>query len=388
MNELKEQFLLDPQVIFLNHGSFGATPRPVFAAYQEWQRRLEHQPVHFITNELPGHFADARRVIGQYINADPEDVVYVPNATYALNVIARSLQLYPNDEVLTSNHEYGACNNVWQFLSQKRGFSYKQQPISFPVVSQEAFINELWQGVTGLTKVIFLSHITSATATRFPVKEICRLARENGILTVLDGAHAPGQIPVDMEDIGADFYFGNAHKWMNSPKGAAFLYTRKDNQHLIEPLVVGWGWGEGRTFTFGSDYIDYLQWTGTNDVSAYLSVPTAIQFQVENNWAEVRQQCHRMLASTIKRLNVLTGLPSCYSTDNCFQQMAVCHLPPINEISKLKERLYSNYRIEIPCYDWQGEQYIRISVQGYNNQADLDALVHALGELLPEFHDS
>lgn len=211
MNNLKAQFLLDPEIVFLNHGSFGATPRPVFAAYQQWQRRLERQPVQFIVKELPGHLAAARQTLATYVHAGRDDLVYIPNATFALNVIARSLDLGPGDELLTSDHEYGACANVWHFLSRKRGFTVKQQPLPFPVESNEEVVEQFWLGITDQTKVIFLSHITSSTALRLPVEDICRLARQRGILTIIDGAHAPGQIPLNMKTIGADFYIGNAH---------------------------------------------------------------------------------------------------------------------------------------------------------------------------------
>ncbi|MBE2224252.1 MAG: aminotransferase class V-fold PLP-dependent enzyme, partial [Anaerolineae bacterium] len=225
MNNLKKQFLLDTTITFLNHGSFGATPRPVFAVYQEWQRRLERQPVQFIINELPDLLAEARQALGYYLNAAPDNLVYIPNATFGLNVVARSLKLEAGDEVLTTDHEYGACNNVWQFVSDKSGIVYKKQPIPLPLESDEVTLETFWQGVTTKTKVIFLSHITSATAVTFPVTQICQTAREAGILTVIDGAHAPGQIPLDMEAIGADFYFGNCHKWLCAPKGAAFLFA-------------------------------------------------------------------------------------------------------------------------------------------------------------------
>ena len=205
MNNLKAQFLLDPDIIFLNHGSFGATPRPVFEAYQEWQRRLEWQPVEFLVNELPGLLVDARQALGNYIHCGRDDVVYVPNATFAVNVVARSLDLGPGDEVLTTNHEYGACNNVWSFLSRKRGFSYRYRQINFPAESDETVVDQFVQGITPQTKVIFLSHLTSATALKLPVTEICQLAAERGIITVIDGAHAPGQIPLNLEEIGADF---------------------------------------------------------------------------------------------------------------------------------------------------------------------------------------
>ncbi|MCB8923130.1 MAG: aminotransferase class V-fold PLP-dependent enzyme [Ardenticatenaceae bacterium] len=385
MSNLKEQFLLSPDVIYLNHGSFGATPRPVFETYQTWQRQLENQPVQFIDKELPVQLANARQRLGNYLNVDSKDLVYVPNATFALNIVARSLKLAPGDEVLTTNIEYGACNNVWQFLSQKRGFLYLQQKMPFPFQSDQTVIDQLWQGVTANTKVIFISHITSSTAVTFPVEAICQRAKEEGILTIVDGAHAPGQIELDLEKIGADFYFGNAHKWMCSPKGSAFLYTRQERQNLLEPLVVGWGWGENRVFTFGSDYLDYFQWLGTNDVSAYLSVPAAIEFQTQNNWPGIRQQCHALLKNILARINQLTGLPSPYPDDLYYHQMAVAQLPPITDLKAFKSQLYEDFRIEVPCTQWEDKQFIRVSIQAYNTEADGDALINALKSLLPTY---
>jgi isopenicillin-N epimerase len=385
MNELRSRFLLAPDVVFLNHGSFGATPRPVFDAYQEWQRRLERQPVQFIVEELPDHLAGARLALGAFISAAPDDVVYVPNATFALNVIARSLDLGPGDEVLATDHEYGACNNVWRFLSRKRGFNYEQQPVHFPLASHDATVAQFWQGVTPRTKVIFLSHITSPTAVRLPVAAICRRARAKGILTIVDGAHAPGQIPLDMEQIGADFYFGNAHKWLCSPKGAGFLFARPEKQHLIEPLVVGWGWGENRTLSFGSDFLDYLQWLGTNDLAAYLAVPAAIAFQEEEDWPAVRQECHKLLQDALQRVNRLTGLEPCYVDDTFFCQMAVARLPMIPDLPGFKKRLYDDFAVEIPCIQWHEQQFLRISVQAYNSPQDIEVLLEALAALLPLF---
>ena len=382
MNTLKNQFLLDPTVTFLNHGSFGATPRPVFENYQAWQLRLERQPVQFLVNDLPDLFAEARQALGLYLNAAPDDLVYIPNATFALNVVARSLALNADDEVLTTDHEYGACNNVWQFLSQKRGFNYVQQPIPLPLESDETLVETFWQGVTPRTKVIFLSHLTSATAVRFPVAEICRRAREAGILTVIDGAHAPGQIPLDLPQIGADFYFGNAHKWLCAPKGAAFLFTQPAKQHLLEPLVVGWGWGVDRTLHYGSDYLDYLQYLGTDDLSSYLAVPAAIAFQEAHNWRLVRQQCHALLQEALERMNQLTGLASPYPDASFYHQMAVVPLPPIADLVAFKARLYEAFRVEIPFIEWQGYQFMRISIQGYNGRSDVDVLLNALQKML------
>lgn len=386
MFNLKSQFLLDPDIIFLNHGSFGATPRPVFAEYQAWQRRLERQPVKFILTELWNHLAAARQQLGNYVGAKANDLVFVPNATFGLNVVARSLQLEPDDEVLTTDHEYGACDNVWRFLSQKQGFCYVQQPITLPVVSPEAVVEQFWQGVTPRTKIIFISHITSTTAVCFPVTEICRRARQAGIVTIIDGAHAPGQVPLDLQAIDPDFYFGNTHKWLCSPKGSAFLYTRPDKQSWIEPLVIGWGWGEERELTFGSDFLDYMQWLGTNDLSAYLSVPAAIRFQAAHSWTAVRQQCHTLLSEAVHQICALTHLPSIYP-DNAgfYHQMATIPLPRLASIEGLKETLYQAYKIELPVLAWNGRHFIRVSVQGYNRQSDIDALVEALTELLPQF---
>lgn len=383
MTSLKDLFLLDPAIHFLNHGSFGATPASVFAVYQEWQRRLERQPVQFIATELFNHFAETRQTLGDYVNSSAADLVFVPNATFAVNVVARSLALGEGDEVLATNHEYGACDNIWRFLSQKQGFHYVNQPISLPTGTPDEMVAELWQGVTAQTRVIFISHITSATAVTFPIAAICARARAEGILTVVDGAHALGQIPLDMVAIGADFYTGNCHKWLCAPKGSAFLYARPEVQHLIEPLVVGWGWGEPRALTFGSDFLDYLQWLGTMDPAAYLSVPAAIQFQAEHNWTAVRQQCHDLLRQTLGRVHALTGLASMYHSDDDYHQMAIAALPPVDS-HQLKQRLLEEYKVEIPVTEWQRRTFVRISVQGYNTQADMDALLAGLTAVIGE----
>ncbi|MAT98374.1 MAG: aminotransferase [Anaerolineaceae bacterium] len=382
---MKNYFLLDPDVIFLNHGSFGATPRPVFEAYQRWQLRLERQPVHFFIAEIAGHFADARQSLATFLRAGSSDLVFVPNATFGVNIVARSLPLGPGDEVLTTNHEYGACDNVWHFLSRKQGFYYRQQPIPLPLPGDEAIVEHLWQGVTNKTKVIFLSHITSSTAVRFPVQIICQCAREAGILTVVDGAHAPGQIPLDLTQIGADFYMGNCHKWLCAPKGAAFLHAHPAAQHIIEPLVVGWGWGADRQLTYGSDFLDYLQYLGTNDLSAYFAVADAIQFREAHQWEKVQAACRPLLQEAVDGITALTGLPGIYPNSRAFSQMAIVPLPPIADVPALKTRLYADYKVEVPLTVWQERPFIRISVQGYNTQRDIDILIKALTNLLPDF---
>ena len=382
---LRDHFLLDPDVVFLNHGSFGATPRPVFDAYQTWQRRLEWQPVQFLASDITAYLAEARAALGRYVNALPDDLVFVPNTTFGVNVVARSLPLGAGDEVLTTDHEYGACERAWRFMSRERGFRIVRQPVALPLTTAAAIVEQVWAGVTARTKVIYLSHITSPTAVRFPVEAICARARDAGILTVIDGAHAPGQIPLDLAAVGADFYTGNAHKWLCAPKGSAFLYVRPDHQPQIEPLVVGWGWEADPGFSFGSRLLDYTQWLGTNDLSAYLAVPAAIDFQAAHDWPAVRARCHALAAEAVARLDALTGLPSIYppGDDSFFAQMAAAALPLIADLPAFKKRLYDEFRVEIPCIQWADRQFIRISIQGYNAPADVDALLSALRQLLP-----
>jgi isopenicillin-N epimerase len=382
---VKDHYLLDPGIIFLNHGSFGATPRAVMAAYWDWQVRLESQPVHFITHELLTELKNARQSLGDYLNADADDLVYIPNATFGVNIIARSLQLEAGDEILTTDHEYGACENVWNFIGQKYGTALVKQSIPLPLPSPATIADHFWQGVTPRTRLIFISHITSPTAVRLPVETICKRARAAGILTIIDGAHAPGQISLDLTEIDPDFYVGNCHKWMQSPKGAGFLYTRRALQTRLEPLVISWGWGENSSFTSGTQYLDFFEWSGTHDSSAYLSVPAAIQFQERHHWSAVQQGCQHILAEGLKRIETLTGLESVYSLQAApFVQMAVVRLPQVRDLFAFQNQLLQHYSIEVPCMEWNGGHFIRISVQGYNTEADLDALVNAIGELLPQ----
>ncbi|MBK7449200.1 MAG: aminotransferase class V-fold PLP-dependent enzyme [Anaerolineales bacterium] len=384
MENLKKYFYLNPSVTFLNHGSFGATPKPVFEEYQNWQLRLERQPVLFLGREYDHLLYDSRMVLGKYLNADPEDLTYIPNATHGVNIIARSLKLAPGDEILTTDHEYGACDYTWDFICSKVSAKYIHQRISLPIHSDDEVVSQFWQRVTPQTKVIYLSHITSATALRLPVEKICQLAKAAGILTVVDAAHSPGQIPVDLQKLGADVAFGNCHKWMLSPKGAAFLYVREDLQHLVDPLIVSWGFNPTPETTTGSRFIDLLQWTGTKDPSAALTVPAAIRFMEEHHWDAVRTKSHELLRSGLEQICELVKMPPLYPLDSDFYfQMGIAPLPASN-LAVLKSRLYDEYKIEVPLVQWQDRQFVRISVQGYNSQSDVDALVAALHDLLPQ----
>jgi isopenicillin-N epimerase len=384
-NSLKSYFLLDPDIHFLNHGSFGACPAPVFETYQAWQRRLEQQPVLFLGREYEKYDRQARLALASFLCANGDDLVYVPNVTHGVNIVARSLALGPGDEILASDHEYGACNYTWELVCRKNGATYIQQPLPFPVGSEEEMVEMLWQGVTPRTRVIYLSHITAPTALRLPIEAICQRARRAGILTVIDGAHAAGQIPLDMQAIGADFYLGNCHKWMLSPKGAGFLFARPEVQHCIEPLVVSWGYHATPQKTCGSQFLDYLTWSGTQDPAARLSVPAAIQFMQENNWEQVQSGCKSLLRTALERIAELVDQPPLYPLDSAlYRQMAAASLPADTDIAVLKTRLYDELRVEVPMTEWNGRKFVRISVQGYNTQEDMDALVGGLKMLLPQ----
>jgi len=251
----------------------------------------------------------------------------------------------------------------------------------------------IWAGVTPRTRVLFISHITSPTALILPIGELIRRAREAGILTVVDGAHAPGQIPLELAALGVDFYAGNCHKWLCSPKGSAFLYARKEMQHLLEPLVVSWGWNRGDEaaglLDLGdntSRFVDEQEWQGTRDIAAYLSVPAAIQFQAEHDWPRVRAECHELLRETRRRLEEITSLspmpPICPDSPEWYAQMAALPLPAC-DAAALQRRLYDEHRVEVPIIERNGKQFVRVSVQGYNTAEDVEALVRALSDLLP-----
>lgn len=375
MTDLKSQFLLDPAVTFLNHGSFGACPIPVFETYQNWQRELERQPVEFLGRRADSLLDNARAAIGTYLNADPADLIFVPNATIGINTVVRSLNLQPGDEILATDHEYGAVDYTWQFMCGKTGAKYIRHPVPLPVTSAEAFVESLWSQVTPRTKIIAISHITSPTALIFPVAEVCRRARAAGIMTIIDGAHVPGQIPLDITALDPDFYSGNFHKWLCAPKGSAFLYARREHHPMVEPLVISWGWLPDSTF------VSRNQWQGTRDIASFLSVPAAIEFQAAHNWDAVRAQCHELVRAARNQLAEMTGLtPIAPDSSDWFAQMATIPVPPYDPLV-LKQRLYDEFCVEIPTMTWNDKQYVRVSFQGYNTADDLESLMSALSEI-------
>ena len=372
----KDAFLLDPSVAFLNHGSFGATLRVVFEKYQAWQREMEAQPVQFLVGRFAELMREARTALAAYVHTAPDNLVYVTNATTALNIVAHSLRLGPGDEILTTNHEYGAMDRMWRFLCRKTGAVYRPVPVPLPVTTPEAMADRIWAGVTTRTRVQFFSHLTSPTALVFPARELCRRARAAGLLSIVDGAHALGQIPLDLDDLGADFYTANAHKWLCAPKGSAFLYARPAVQALVEPLVVSWG--DAAFSPSGSPFLDEQQWTGTRDLAAFLAVPEAIRFCQSHDWDRVRTGCHALARYAREQVGALTGLPQvCPDSPDWYAQMTTVPLPRCDS-ARFKAQLYDRHRVEVPVMDWEGGQYLRVSIQAYNTLADVARLIEAL----------
>lgn len=385
MTNLRKFFLLSPHVVYLNHGSFGACPRPVFEAYQAWQRELERQPVKFF-QASEGLLSDARANLADYVGTEANDLVFVNNATTGINIVAQSLRLEPQDEVLATNHEYGAIDRTWRFVCERSGAHYINQPIPVPIQSSEEVVEAIWSRVTARTKVLALSHITSPTALIFPLTELIYRAREANIITVIDGAHVPGQIPLNLDALEADFYSGNCHKWMQTPKGTGFLYARPERQAMLKPLVISWGWGNETPQT--TAFVDWQQEQGTRDLAGYLSISAAIDFVEQHNWSTVRRDCHELVRYFRKRLTALTGLPPLTpDSPTWFSQMASFPLPSCDP-SDLYRRLNQDYAIEIPIFRWQDDVYIRLSVQGYVTKEDVDWLLEALAKTLPQVRRS
>jgi len=379
---LRDLFLLRDDVTYLNHGSFGACPRPVFTEYQRLQRELEAEPVDFLSlhRTLPARLAAARARLATFLGADRDDLVFVTNATTGLNVAARSLALAPGDEVLTTDHEYGAMDRMWRFLCAKWGATYVRRTLPLPLEDPEEVVETVWSGVSERTRVLFLSHIASPSGVILPVAPLVARARARGILTMIDGAHVPGQIACDLDELGCDVWAGNAHKWLLAPKGAAALHVRRDVQDRIEPLVVSWGWESDHPGP--SRFVDEQEWTGTRDVSAFLAVPAALDFCAEHAWPQVRRRCRDILLEGREELLKVVGMPPPCPPDPWLAQMCAVPLPDGVDGQRLHRDLRQDHRIEVPVTTFAGRSWLRFSVQAYNTREDIGRLVVALRSLL------
>ena len=382
---LRDAFLLDPAIVFLNHGSFGACPREVFERQQQWQLAMERNPVAFFGRRSGELLAEARAALGTYLGVPGEDLAFVPNATTGVNTVARTLTLQPGDEVLATDHEYGACDATWQQVCAAAGAHYRRVTVPLPF-DAAGFADCVMAAAGPRTRLIFASHITSTTALVFPLAALCARARHAGITTLVDGAHAPGQLPLDLAAVGADFYTGNCHKWMCAPKGAAFLHVRPEHQAAVQATVVSWGYvADGLGGHTGFDAYTgrtalerRLQWQGTRDLAAFLSVPAAIDWQARHGWPQWRETCHALACETLHRVLARNGLAP-IAPDRDHGQMAPIPVR-CDDADALRRRLFEQHRIEVPVTQHAGQTFVRLSVQAYNTRAEMDTLVDALAQ--------
>jgi len=364
---MREHFLLDPDVAYLNHGSYGACPRPVFERYQAWQRELEREPVDFISNRLAGLLADARTALADYVGAQPDDLTFVQNATTGVNMAARALRLRPGDEVLATDLEYGACDATWEHECARAGARYVRAEIPLPLEDVTA---ALFARRTERTRAVYVSHITSETGLLLPVEAIVARARAEGLVAIVDGAHAPGHVDLDLSTLDADFYAGNCHKWLCAPKGSGFLHVRDEWQERVDGPIVSWGYREPATF------ISRTERQGTRDAAAYLAVSDAIAFVREH---DVRDRCVALARTARAQLCELLGTKP-LAPDASIRQLASVQLRrPEPELSK---RLFDDYRIEVPTMGPRRHDLLRISIALYTEREDVERLLDALPQLV------
>ena len=376
MEDIRSQFLVREDITFLNFGSFGATPKPIFEDYQKWQLLLEQEPVQFITVDGYEYVRQSRIALAGFLGCKEHELVFVTNPTYAINILAKDLKLNRGDEILTTDLEYGAMDRTWEYYCEPKGATYVKQHISLPLTTKERFIEEFFAGYTHRTKVVFISQITSSTGLIFPVKEICAEAKRRGLITIVDGAHVPAHIDLDLGQLDADFYTGACHKWMMAPKGCSFLFAREEFHDMLDPLIISWGY---KSATPGSSiFHDHHQFNGTRDFSAFLTIPACLQFIEEHNWSERSALCKQRVLKYAPRIAEVLGTSPLAPLSEAFYGQ-LCSTPiRTADTFKLQRHLFEKYRIEIPVMMHGNQQYIRFSSQAFNTDEELDYLLETL----------
>ena len=404
-SELSVHWALDPDVTFLNHGSFGACPRPVLEAQRRWRDRMEAQPVQFFARDLPGALADARAALGEFVGADPDDLAFVANATGAVNAVLRSLRFEPGDELLTDDHEYNATINVLRHVAERDEARVVVARIPFPPASREAILDAILGAVTERTRLALVSHVTSPTALVFPIERIVAELGARGVETLVDGAHAPGMVPLDLERIGAAWYAANLHKWVCAPKGAGFLHARRDLQEGLRPTTISHGANAALLGGGPSRYRAEFDWQGTLDPSPWLATPAAIRFVaglVNGGWPEVMarngalaRRSRDIVAAALGEEAAARGLPP----DDLLGSMVALPMPTDGPLAAtgsgsspldtdpVQACLLREHRIEVPIYPWPvpaaesptaARRLIRVSSALHNTPDDADRLADAL----------
>ncbi len=384
-SQFLQHWSLDRSITFLNHGSFGACPLAVLAVQQQFRARMEQQPLQFFGRDLEVLLDEARVELAVFVGADADDLAFVPNATTAINTVLRSLVFAPGDELLTTNQEYNACRNALNYVAERYGLKIVVADIPFPIESPQQVMDAIVGCISARTRLALLDHVVSQTGLVFPIAELVQVLTQQGVETLVDGAHAPGMVPLNLRAIGATYYTGNCHKWLCAPKGAAFLVVQRDRQSVIRPLTISHG--ANATRTDRSRFRLEFDWMGTDDPTAYLSVPAAIRVMgslLSGGWDEVMAANHALAIAARRRLcETLAIAPPC--PDEMLGSLAVVPLPEGNP-QWLQDALLEHYQIEVPIvpYPTACSRLVRVSAQLYNQLEQYESLASAIAVLLRE----
>jgi isopenicillin-N epimerase len=375
--DLLAQWMLREDVIFLNHGSFGAVPRTVLAEQDRWRHRLEAEPIELLGRRQPELIAIAKEPLGQFLHMPPQDFGLVTNATEGINAVLQSLRFSPGDELLTTNHVYNAVRQSMRHIATRQGASYREIPVATPAENGQQIARTIIDGLSDRTRLLVIDHITSPTALVFPVEPIAAACAARGVELLIDGAHAPGMLDLNVPATGATYYAGNLHKWACAPKGCAFLWVAPHRQADIHPCVISHNYGQGLAAEF--------VWQGTRDASAWLTLPAALQFMADLGWERIRHHnhalavwAHAMLCErfAVSPLSPIDGqLLGATATVRLPDPLA--HLTD-DQAKALQQSLYTDHRIEVPLFGWQGTQHLRVSCQVYNRPADYHRLADVI----------
>lgn len=375
---------LDPEVANLNTGSFGPSPRAVFARATELRQRLAEEPMDFLVRRLPPLLWHARERLAAFLGADARRLVFTANVTASINLVAASLPLTAPGEVLLTDHEYGAMHWCWDRAARRQGLALRTFALPTRTEDPAAIVAAACAAMTPRTRLLFFSHVLSPTGLVLPAKELCREARRRGVVTVVDGAHAPAFIPLDLAELPCDFYGGNCHKWLLGPIGSGFLHLGAGGEDRLQPLQVSWGWyTAGQQLDerdeFGSTpRLRRLEHEGTRDVCPWLAVPEAIDFQAALGYDAIRGRMRELVRHARRRLTGLGGLaPATPESEALSGAMMAFELPAGLDAWRLREGLWAR-RVEAPIIERPERMLIRVSAHFYNTEAEIDRLADAL----------